>query len=65
MLDLRHVLEQFKAGDQSAFERIYIEYFPKVYRFAKRYTYHKEDAEEIVQDVFIRLWEVRMMLNLP
>ncbi len=63
MLSLSYVLEQFKAGEPSAFEQIYLDYSPKIYRFAKRYTNHNEDAEEIVQDVFIRLWEARMSVN--
>ena len=64
MLDLRHVLERFKEGDRSAFEQIYLEYSPRIYRFAKRYTCNKEDAEEIVQDVFLKLWDIRNTLNL-
>ena len=52
MIDLPHVLEQVKAGNKSAFKQIYVNYSPKIYRFAKRYTSQKEDAEEIVQDVF-------------
>jgi len=56
-------LEQFKAGDSSAFEHLYLDYSPKVFRFARRYTNHHEDAEEIVQDVFIRLWETREAID--
>jgi len=59
MISLRTLLEQFKAGDPSAFEHLYLDYSPKAYRFTKRYVCHNEDAEEIVQDVFIRLWETR------
>ena len=64
MLSLdHHLLEQFKAGNRSAFEYIYTEYSPKVYRFAQRYMKNSNDVEDIVQDVFIRLWDARMSIN--
>ena len=62
-MNRRNLLEQFKAGDSSAFEHLYLDYSPKVFRFARRYTNHHEDAEEIVQDVFIRLWETREAID--
>ena len=61
--DLIDILDRFKEDDPSAFERIYLEYNQKVYRFAKRYTNNKEDAEEIVQDVFVKLWDVRRTID--
>ena len=61
--DLISILERFKENDQSAFEQIYLEYNQKIYRFAKRYTNCIEDAEEIVQDVFIKLWDVRKTID--
>ena len=57
------LLERLKTGDLSAFEHIYSDYSSKVYRFARRYLNRNEDAEEIVQDVFVRLWDARMLLN--
>ena len=57
------LLEQFKDGNRGAFERIYVEYSPKVLRFAQRYMKNKNDVEEIVQDVFIRLWDARANIN--
>lgn len=62
-LSLYELLEQFKSGNHSAFEYIYMEYADKVYRFAKRYINNSEDAEEVVQDVFIRLWDARSFIN--
>lgn len=63
MLSLNHLLDQFKAGDRLAFGHIYMEYSPKVYRFARRYMNNTSDIEEIVQDVFVRLWDARMTVN--
>jgi len=41
------------------FEEIYLNYFPRLLRFAKEYVLNKEDAENIIQDVFMTLWERR------
>lgn len=46
------------------FEDIYLSYFPKMKRFAKEYVISDEDAENIVQDVFVELWENKEMLNM-
>ncbi|MDR1200518.1 MAG: RNA polymerase sigma-70 factor [Tannerellaceae bacterium] len=39
------------------FERLYLLYYPKLVRFSKEYVLSEEDAENIVQDVFLDLWE--------
>lgn len=42
---------------ETDFDRIYVIYFPKLVRFAQTYLLHREDAENIVQDIFLQLWE--------
>lgn len=37
------------------FEDIYLNYFSKMKHFAKEYVLSDEDAENIVQDVFLEL----------
>ena len=39
------------------FDRIYTIYFPKLVRFAQTYLLYREEAENIVQDIFLQLWE--------
>jgi len=39
------------------FSDIYLTYYSKLIRFAKEYVLVNEEAENIVQDVFLRLWE--------
>lgn len=48
---------------QNNFDRIYLSYFYRMHRFAKEYVLSDEDAENIVQDVFMMLWEKRDVLN--
>jgi RNA polymerase sigma-70 factor, Bacteroides expansion family 1 len=45
------------------FDKIYLLYFSRLHRFAKEYVLNDEDAENIVQDVFMQLWEKRDVLN--
>lgn len=39
------------------FEDIYIKYYPKLVRFSREYVLQAADAENIVQDCFVYLWE--------
>jgi RNA polymerase sigma-70 factor (ECF subfamily) len=45
--------------DKNNFEEIYLYYFPRLLRFAREYVISQEDAENIIQDVFLLLWEKR------
>ena len=49
---------------QSSFEKIYKLYYPKMFAFAKNYIQANEDAENVVQDVFVVLWEKKDELEL-
>ena len=46
------------------FEDVYLSYFSKMKYFAKECVISEEDAENIVQDVFVELWENKEMLNM-
>jgi len=44
------------------FSEIYLAYYPKLLRFAAEYVILNEDAENIVQDLFVSLWENKYLL---
>ena len=44
------------AKDRSAFETLYDRYEKLIFSFAYRLTRDREIAEEVVQDVFVKLW---------
>lgn len=44
-------------GDESAFGQIYDLYFEKVYRFVYYRVNHRETAEDLVAETFIRVWD--------
>jgi len=46
------------------FDTIYVTYYPRMIRFAKEYVLFEEDAENIVQDIFVLLWEKRDVLDI-
>lgn len=48
-----------KAGNSFAFERLYSKYSKKLYNFAFNISKSKEDSEELVQNVFMKIWETR------
>lgn len=53
------LLDQIKEGNQAAFKAIYEKYSGKVYFVCIRFGLDKNDAEEVVQDSFIKIWERR------
>jgi len=50
-------------GDRQAFEWIYKNYSKKIYDYALLLTGNPADSDDIVQDIFIRLWNAREHLN--
>lgn len=49
------LVERLQAGDDSAVADLAREYGSRVYQLALRYTRNKEDAEEVVQDVLLKV----------
>ncbi len=47
------------------FEDIYVSFYPRLKRFAQEHVVNEEDAENIVQDVFLDLWERRAFVSNP
>lgn len=51
-------------GDEEAFLKIYDQYWYRVFAIAYKRLKKKEIAEELTQDLFLKLWEKRMHLKL-
>ncbi|AEV99802.1 RNA polymerase subunit sigma-70 [Niastella koreensis] len=58
----RELLAQVANGDKLAFRQLFDLYKLRLYAFVLQLTHSKVDAEEIVQDVFTKLWESRTSL---
>ncbi len=56
-------MKELKAGDLIAFDCLYRRYYRKIYQFSFRILKSSEDAENIVQDVFLTLFEKRLRIE--
>lgn len=56
LFDEAEVLRLIAEGDQRAFTLLFRQYSGKVYSFALRLLKGEEQAEEVVQEVFLRIW---------
>jgi RNA polymerase sigma-70 factor, ECF subfamily len=53
------LFDQFKSGDQKALELLFYAYFPRLNDFAKNVVKDDGISQDIVQEVFIKIWEKR------
>lgn len=51
------ILEALKGQDRDAYKYLFNEYFEKLVFFAEYFVLEREEAEDIVQDVFYEIWE--------
>ena len=57
------LVERLQKGDVEAFDLIYEKYSGKLYAFGLKYLRSTAEAEELVQTVFLKLWENYKSLN--
>ncbi|MNL13920.1 RNA polymerase sigma factor SigK [compost metagenome] len=50
------LLARIASGDEFAFKIIYNRYRPKVFSYALKYLKSESESEEILQEVFLKLW---------
>jgi RNA polymerase sigma-70 factor (family 1) len=62
-LDDKLIIKNLKEGDVLSFDNIFKKYNKKVYYFTLSYLKNKEEAEDVVQDVFMNLWKYRDQIN--
>lgn len=58
------LLERLKKSDYSAFNKIYDTYWEKLYAFCFKLTLDKELTEEVLQVIFVQLWEKREVIEI-
>lgn len=59
----KKVVELLRAGNVEAFEKVFFSFADRIYYFSYRYLRNQYDAEEVVQEVFVKLWENKENLN--
>ena len=55
----RELLAQVAAGDEAAFRTVVRFYHPRVFSHALAFTKSYPEAEEITQDIFLKVWQQR------
>ena len=53
------LIARIRAGDEAAYESLYLEYHESLWRFAYTLVRSAEIAEELIQDIFLALWRDR------
>lgn len=59
----RHLLDMVAEGDQTAFTQLFRRYSDITYGFAVAYTKTEATAEEVVQEVYLKIWLDRERLK--
>lgn len=62
MDNTRKLLEKLSKGDEKAFDKVFITYFPRLRFFLCGILADENEAENIAQDIFYRLWQNRSKL---
>ncbi len=60
---MSNVIEQIKQGNETAFKKVYEQNWKTVYKFVCMFVSDNYEREEVVQEVFIKLWEIRKSLK--
>ena len=59
----RHLIHDLKQGSHKAFDKIYQMYSKRLYAYSLQFTKSSEESEEIVQEVFVKLWSNRINIR--
>jgi len=57
------VASRIKIGDEQAFELLFRRYYRRLCSFANKFLNEPDEAKDVVQQVFIKLWECRKYID--
>jgi RNA polymerase sigma-70 factor (ECF subfamily) len=60
----QQLIDGIKQGDVAAFEELYKQYYIFLCLIAEHIVRNHSDAEEIVSDVFVKLWNIRENIDI-
>jgi len=63
MINFQLNIPLLRKGDKKAYEAVYNEFFGVLYHLCLNYLHDEKVSEEMVQDTFMKLWEIRETLN--
>ena len=59
----KDLMIQLRDANEAAFRQVFDQYGKKVYRYILHYVKVRVEAEDITQNVFLRIWEKRGLLD--
>ena len=62
MLDEKTMLTNISMGDESAFKEMFVHYYPKVKVFLGQFIGNQDDAKDVAQNIFVKIWLQRRLL---
>ena len=62
--DGNDLFRRIKQNDEKAFGELFTTFYPPLCNYALQFVGEHETAEEITQDIFVRLWEKRSALEI-
>ena len=58
-VNIKSSVKRLADDEKKAFDELYFFYYPRLYAFAKRFLKVEDDLKDILQNVFVKLWENR------
>ncbi|MFV0345652.1 MAG: RNA polymerase sigma factor [Bacteroidales bacterium] len=55
----KKLIQQLRRGNKKAFKTLFDNYNVRLFQFALKYLKYNEDAEDLVHEVFLTIWEKR------
>ncbi|MEN8117100.1 MAG: RNA polymerase sigma-70 factor [Bacteroidota bacterium] len=62
-LNQEKIIKALTNGSEPAFEKLFRKYYPRLSNYAKTFLSNSSEAEDLVQDVFIQIWNNRETLD--
>lgn len=63
MIDNQKLAKQIKQGDIRAYELLFKTYYQALCNFANTYLNNIDESEDLVQEVFVKIWDIRNELK--
>jgi RNA polymerase sigma-70 factor (ECF subfamily) len=57
------LIVSLRKGEKIAYQEVYNDFYGVMYHLSLQYLHDNKVAEEIVQDTFVKLWEIKETLN--
>ena len=58
------IIQRLSEGDQSAYRAVFEHFYPRVWEFIRRIVKSDTIAEDVAQDIFVKVWERREMFSI-